>query len=61
MGEKFDGMRACWNPETTVLYVVVSFSFLLTTNSYSRTATVIPLLPEFKILPPKVFLDGEIW
>jgi len=48
MGEKFDGMRACWNPWLEILY--------------SRNGLALDMLLLHKsVLPYHVFLDGELW
>eukprot|EP00026_Physarum_polycephalum_P002873 Phypoly_transcript_02882.p1 GENE.Phypoly_transcript_02882~~Phypoly_transcript_02882.p1 ORF type:complete len:833 (+),score=72.23 Phypoly_transcript_02882:121-2619(+) len=47
MGEKYDGIRCCWNPSTSQLY--------------SRSGRRVPLHGAFKRHFPHFFLDGEIW
>jgi len=47
MGEKYDGIRACWNPNTKTWY--------------SRYANPISVSCEFNTYMPNCFLDGEIW
>jgi len=47
IGEKYDGMRTCWNPLYSILY--------------SRHAKVVDLPKEFKRLFSPVFFDGELW
>eukprot|EP00026_Physarum_polycephalum_P001474 Phypoly_transcript_01476.p1 GENE.Phypoly_transcript_01476~~Phypoly_transcript_01476.p1 ORF type:complete len:889 (+),score=81.31 Phypoly_transcript_01476:156-2669(+) len=47
MGEKYDGIRCCWNPQTRKLY-----------TRYGKTVHL-PL--EFAANFPRVFLDGELW
>lgn len=47
MGEKYDGIRACWHPENSVLY--------------SRQGTELTIPPQCARLFPSTFLDSEIW
>eukprot|EP00026_Physarum_polycephalum_P001704 Phypoly_transcript_01706.p1 GENE.Phypoly_transcript_01706~~Phypoly_transcript_01706.p1 ORF type:complete len:1010 (+),score=136.82 Phypoly_transcript_01706:80-3109(+) len=47
LGEKYDGVRFCWNPKTETLY--------------SRKGLQIELAPELTSLLPDIFLDGELW
>lgn len=63
LSEKYDGFRACWNYITGQLYVIYSSCFCGLINSrYSRSGKVIGMNNSFSpILPPNVFLDGEIW
>eukprot|EP00026_Physarum_polycephalum_P003969 Phypoly_transcript_03986.p1 GENE.Phypoly_transcript_03986~~Phypoly_transcript_03986.p1 ORF type:complete len:741 (+),score=114.71 Phypoly_transcript_03986:43-2265(+) len=47
LGEKYDGVRACWNPAKRTLY--------------SRTGLIFAPPPKFLSLFPPLFLDGEMW
>jgi len=48
MGEKFDGIRACWNPNTEKIY--------------SRNGKPLAVSKEIlHSLPGDLFLDGELW
>eukprot|EP00026_Physarum_polycephalum_P003386 Phypoly_transcript_03397.p1 GENE.Phypoly_transcript_03397~~Phypoly_transcript_03397.p1 ORF type:complete len:737 (+),score=68.96 Phypoly_transcript_03397:178-2388(+) len=47
MGEKYDGIRVCWNP--------------LAQQLYTRFSNKVPILPRMLPLFPKRFLDGEMW
>ena len=65
MGEKFDGIRACWNPSTRTLYVY----YLLFRSAlgfmpyrYSRAGLCVDVLTEIIfVMPSSTFLDGELW
>jgi len=46
--EKYDGLRAFWNPDKKVFY--------------SRTGKVLPVPQEIAdTMPNDLFLDGELW
>jgi len=47
MGEKYDGIRAFWNPKRN--------------NVYSRQGNVIQVRNDFENVIPVLFLDGEFW
>jgi len=49
MGEKFDGIRGCWNPHAKVMY--------------SRTGRLLKMMQcVYRNMPKKyLFLDGELW
>eukprot|EP00026_Physarum_polycephalum_P001944 Phypoly_transcript_01947.p1 GENE.Phypoly_transcript_01947~~Phypoly_transcript_01947.p1 ORF type:complete len:919 (+),score=98.36 Phypoly_transcript_01947:138-2894(+) len=47
MGEKYDGIRCCWNPGAPALF--------------TRTGTFLDIPSTFSENFPKAFLDGEIW
>eukprot|EP00026_Physarum_polycephalum_P002673 Phypoly_transcript_02681.p1 GENE.Phypoly_transcript_02681~~Phypoly_transcript_02681.p1 ORF type:complete len:850 (+),score=89.37 Phypoly_transcript_02681:125-2674(+) len=47
IGEKYDGIRACWNVESKQLYL--------------RSGKVLVLPEAFKQDFPPIYLDGEIW
>eukprot|EP00026_Physarum_polycephalum_P003327 Phypoly_transcript_03337.p1 GENE.Phypoly_transcript_03337~~Phypoly_transcript_03337.p1 ORF type:complete len:777 (+),score=98.56 Phypoly_transcript_03337:66-2333(+) len=47
MGEKYDGLRALWNPKSRTLY--------------SRMGKRISFPATFRHLLPSIFLDGELW
>eukprot|EP00026_Physarum_polycephalum_P003956 Phypoly_transcript_03973.p1 GENE.Phypoly_transcript_03973~~Phypoly_transcript_03973.p1 ORF type:complete len:646 (+),score=59.16 Phypoly_transcript_03973:3-1940(+) len=47
LGEKYDGIRCCWNPVTETLY--------------SRTGKEIQLFPPLTSSFPNSFVDGELW
>lgn len=47
MGEKWDGMRCCWNPFEMKLY--------------SKTGIELPFPDYLKNHMPNEFLDAEIW
>eukprot|EP00026_Physarum_polycephalum_P002030 Phypoly_transcript_02034.p1 GENE.Phypoly_transcript_02034~~Phypoly_transcript_02034.p1 ORF type:complete len:665 (+),score=45.46 Phypoly_transcript_02034:644-2638(+) len=50
--EKYDGVRACWNPKTKIMY---SQSAALISNA------VISCGSYFGLFPNSILLDGEIW
>ena len=47
MSEKFDGIRAFWDPTTQ--------------NFYTRGGSIIKTPPSFKENMPNIPLDGELW
>eukprot|EP00026_Physarum_polycephalum_P001458 Phypoly_transcript_01460.p1 GENE.Phypoly_transcript_01460~~Phypoly_transcript_01460.p1 ORF type:complete len:826 (+),score=126.37 Phypoly_transcript_01460:385-2862(+) len=47
LGEKYDGMRCCWNPLRQILY--------------SRHGNALPISNQIASSLPSVTLDGEIW
>eukprot|EP00026_Physarum_polycephalum_P004745 Phypoly_transcript_04768.p1 GENE.Phypoly_transcript_04768~~Phypoly_transcript_04768.p1 ORF type:complete len:663 (+),score=63.83 Phypoly_transcript_04768:34-2022(+) len=47
LGEKYDGIRSCWDPTTTTLY--------------TRQGLEVELPPCFTSALPPIFLDGELW
>jgi DNA ligase-1 len=47
MGEKYDGVRFCWN--------------VIKRKLYSRYGIIIDLPPHFKAQFPNGFIDGELW
>eukprot|EP00026_Physarum_polycephalum_P001003 Phypoly_transcript_01004.p1 GENE.Phypoly_transcript_01004~~Phypoly_transcript_01004.p1 ORF type:complete len:1224 (-),score=188.92 Phypoly_transcript_01004:75-3746(-) len=47
MGEKYDGIRACWNPKRKTLY--------------SRAGNELEIPLNFELHFPSIFLDSEIW
>jgi hypothetical protein len=67
IGEKYDGIRACWNPVTNTLVLFVHACVWLVYGihvpyRYNRSGLVLELFEEFKgLLSPTSFLDGELW
>eukprot|EP00026_Physarum_polycephalum_P000813 Phypoly_transcript_00814.p1 GENE.Phypoly_transcript_00814~~Phypoly_transcript_00814.p1 ORF type:complete len:797 (+),score=105.00 Phypoly_transcript_00814:1557-3947(+) len=47
LGEKYDGIRCCWNPSQRKVY--------------SRFGNELDILPEISLSLPKNFVDGEFW
>lgn len=48
MFEKYDGVRAFWNPLKKLFY--------------SRNGNILPMPNEvIQAMPPDTFLDGELW
>eukprot|EP00026_Physarum_polycephalum_P003272 Phypoly_transcript_03282.p1 GENE.Phypoly_transcript_03282~~Phypoly_transcript_03282.p1 ORF type:complete len:817 (+),score=97.02 Phypoly_transcript_03282:362-2452(+) len=47
VGEKYDGIRCCWNPRRNAVY--------------SRSGIEMHFPPTFTSFFPRIFLDGEVW
>eukprot|EP00026_Physarum_polycephalum_P002145 Phypoly_transcript_02149.p1 GENE.Phypoly_transcript_02149~~Phypoly_transcript_02149.p1 ORF type:complete len:898 (+),score=87.49 Phypoly_transcript_02149:121-2814(+) len=47
LGEKYDGIRFCWNPEQQQLY--------------TRSGRALNLSDSITVLLPTIFMDGELW
>jgi hypothetical protein len=64
LGEKYDGIRACWNIVEKVLYSLLhplcDNTFLIL-KRFSRAGYPLRLLPSFIGIFPRQFLDSEIW
>ena len=65
MGEKYDGVRCCWNPMQRRLYPSIktyqSMRILVDIGIYSRYGKLLDLPFDFRSQFPKAFVDGEIW
>lgn len=66
MGEKYDGIRCCWNPTLGAAYLTLvldyNFSFIcFDSSSYTRNGREILLLPQMEQCIPSLFIDGEFW
>jgi hypothetical protein len=68
--EKYDGVRACWNPKTKTMYIII-FVLLKSLNNfapcvprYGRSAVEVEtsFLSRYSVVfPNSILLDGEIW
>ena len=67
LGEKYDGVRCCWNPEEEQLYLIMFLISLLIIRTlfdftrYSRNNVRIDIHSLVKKMFGRVVLDGEIW
>jgi hypothetical protein len=75
MGEKYDGIRCCWNPIENTVYLFctlffmclyyllfIIYYFVCLNTRYSRNGHVIDLIPEIiSLIPKDSFFDGEVW
>ena len=71
LGEKYDGIRACWNPrlKRLYLYMAISYDVLLYTRllyyfdefSFSRNAVNLQFPSSLQGSLGKIYLDGELW
>lgn len=66
IGEKYDGMRCCWNPNKRTAYLLILFlNFTLLymiEKRYTRAGNEIELLPSIiHSLPTTLFIDCELW
>lgn len=67
MGEKYDGIRCCWNPDVGELYpkkqkkkkknIVEIFE----STRYTRAGRELPFLEQAADRMPPIYLDGEVW
>jgi hypothetical protein len=60
MGEKFDGIRACWNPNSKIIYSRMA-NKLISSHSNKLWLGSVPHDSHFINAMPTAFLDCELW
>lgn len=72
MGEKYDGVRSCYNPIQSIVYLTKIKEeeqkykkeeevICLEVNRYTRTGNKVHLLPSIINSIPDIFIDAELW
>lgn len=70
LGEKYDGVRYCWNPRNEILYLLLSLSLSLlksdssfTILKYNRVGLELNVPHVFidQLVDYNIYMEGELW